>query len=182
MSNSQHLTPNNVTPTMVLSDTDANVMEVPEFPARNGPQRLVAAATPQPKRRQKVILEPGHSPLDWARLKSSGKNLRGVAELKRYTLDEVREHRTQEDAWTILNGKVYNMSAYVKFHPGGKYNLEALQTRRRICSSLIGGIPGIKDIMRIAGRDGTKLFMMTHSWVNYEFMLDACLVGFLAAE
>jgi hypothetical protein len=54
----------------------ANVMEVPEFPARNGPQRLVAAATPQPKRRQKVILEPGHSPLDWARLKSSGKDLR----------------------------------------------------------------------------------------------------------
>lgn len=98
MSNSQHLTPNNVTPTMVLSDTNGmfitgmgrhhgrvcinislhadNVMEVPEFPARNGPQRLVAAATKQPKRRQKVILEPGHSPLDWARLKSSGKNLR----------------------------------------------------------------------------------------------------------
>ncbi|KAG2177079.1 hypothetical protein INT43_007735 [Umbelopsis isabellina] len=159
MSDSQHLTPNNVTPTMVLSDTDANVMEVPEFPARNGPQRLVAAATPQPKRRQKVKLEPGHSPLDWARLKSSGKNLRGVTELKRYTLDEVREHRTQDDAWTVLNGKVYNMSAYVNFHPGG-----------------------VKDVMRIAGRDGTKLFMMTHSWVNYEFMLDACLVGFLTAE
>ncbi|KAM3582463.1 hypothetical protein VKS41_005107 [Umbelopsis sp. WA50703] len=144
---------------MVLLDSDANVMEVPEFPARNGPQRLVAAATPQPKRRQKVILEPGHSPLDWARLKSSGKDLRGVAELKRYTLEEVREHRAQDDAWTVLNGKVYNMSAYVKFHPGG-----------------------VKDIMRIAGRDGTKLFMMTHSWVNYEFMLDTCLVGFLAAE
>lgn len=51
-------------------------MAVPEFPARNGPQRLVAAATKQPRGRQKVILEPGHSPLDWARLKSSGKDLR----------------------------------------------------------------------------------------------------------
>lgn len=51
-------------------------LPVPEFPSRNGPQRLIAAATKQPKRRQKVILEPGHSPLDWARLKSSGKDLR----------------------------------------------------------------------------------------------------------
>ncbi|CAO3599256.1 unnamed protein product [Absidia cylindrospora] len=49
---------------------------VPEFPARDGPQQLAAAATPQSKRRQKVMLEPGHSPLDWARLKSSGQDLR----------------------------------------------------------------------------------------------------------
>ncbi|CAO3674881.1 unnamed protein product [Umbelopsis ramanniana] len=149
----------NLTPTMTLSDTDANTTDVPEFPARNGPQRLVAAATKQPKRRQKVILEPGHSPLDWARLKSSGQDLRGVAQLGRFTLTEIKEHRTENDAWTALNGKVYNMTSYVKFHPGG-----------------------VKDIMRIAGRDGTKLFMLTHSWVNFEFMLDACLVGFLVPE
>ena len=56
--------------------------------------------------------------------------------------------------------------------------------------------------MRAAGRDGTKLFsaqyllyhnmsfsdrprfisVATHSWVNLEFMLDACLVGFLVQE
>jgi hypothetical protein len=54
----------------------ANTTDVPEFPSRNGPQRLVAAATRQPKRREKVVLEPGHSPLDWARLTMSGKDLR----------------------------------------------------------------------------------------------------------
>jgi hypothetical protein len=88
----------NLVPTMTLSDTDgmlemrcryllnqlltqpcpfsANTTDVPEFPSRNGPQRLVAAATRQPKRREKVVLEPGHSPLDWARLTTSGKDLR----------------------------------------------------------------------------------------------------------
>ena len=52
--------------------------------------------------------------------------------------------------------------------------------------------------MRVAGRDGTKLFCeflffridymtenalaLTHAWVNADFMLDACLVGFLVPE
>lgn len=51
-------------------------LDVPEFPSRNGPQRLVAAATKQPRNREKVMLEPGHSPLDWAKLTNSGQNLR----------------------------------------------------------------------------------------------------------
>jgi hypothetical protein len=37
---------------------------------------LVAAATKQPRNREKIRLEPGHSPLDWAKLVSSGKDLR----------------------------------------------------------------------------------------------------------
>ncbi|KAL0084941.1 cytochrome b5-like heme/steroid binding domain-containing protein [Phycomyces blakesleeanus] len=130
--------------------------DVPEFPSRDGPQRLVAAATKQPKNRQKVRLEPGHSPLDWARLKSSGKDLRGVSQLSRYTLDDIKRHNTLADAWTAIQGKVYNITPYLKFHPGG-----------------------VKDLMRIAGKDGTRLFMLTHSWVNTDFMLDACMVGFL---
>ncbi|CAO3628270.1 unnamed protein product [Cunninghamella blakesleeana] len=129
---------------------------VPEFPARDGPQQLAAAATPQSRRRQKIVLEPGHSPLDWAKLKSSGKDLRGVPQLGRYTLEDIKKHSTKEDAWTALHGKVYNITPYIDFHPGG-----------------------VKDLIRIAGRDGTKLFMLTHQWVNAEFMLDACLVGFL---
>ena len=52
--------------------------------------------------------------------------------------------------------------------------------------------------MRAAGRDGTKLFGLyfvklkknrshfltatTHGWVNVDFMLDVCLVGFLVPE
>lgn len=81
------------------------------------------------------MLEPGHSALDWARLKSSGQDLRGVDQLGRYTLEDIRQHRTLEDAWTAIQGKVYNLTPYLKFHPGG-----------------------VKDLMRCAGKDGTKLF------------------------
>jgi cytochrome b involved in lipid metabolism len=59
----------------------------------------------------------------------------GVPQLGRYTLEDIRQHRTPDDAWTAIQGKVYNMTPYLKFHPGG-----------------------VKDLMRCAGRDGTKLF------------------------
>lgn len=36
--------------------------------------------------------------------------------------------------------------------------------------------------MKAAGRDGTKLFMEVHPWVNWENMLSSCLVGVLVAE
>ncbi|KAH7930697.1 hypothetical protein BV22DRAFT_1139150 [Leucogyrophana mollusca] len=91
-------------------------------------------------RRERVALAPGIGPLDWASLKSSGEDLR-------------------ENAWTAINGKVYNITPYLPFHPGGD-----------------------KELMRVAGRDGTKLFSLTHAWVKADFMLDACLVGFLVSE
>ncbi|EIE91857.1 hypothetical protein RO3G_16568 [Rhizopus delemar RA 99-880] len=139
-----------------MNNSSDQGLRVPEFPARNGPQRLVAATTKQPRLREKVILEPGHSALDWAKLKSSGKDLRGVPQLGRYTLEDLKEHKTQEDAWTAIQGKVYNITPYLKFHPGG-----------------------VKDLMRCAGKDGTRLFMLTHSWVNTDYLLDQCMVGFL---
>jgi len=34
-------------------------------------------------------------------------------------MDEVRKHKTEGDMWTVLKGRVYNISPYMKFHPGG---------------------------------------------------------------
>ena len=53
----------------------------------------------------------------------------------RVTPSELREHRTREDAWSVFSGKVYNITPFLPFHPGGE-----------------------KELMRVAGRDGTKLF------------------------
>jgi cytochrome b involved in lipid metabolism len=47
----------------------------------------------------------------------------------------LKTHNRKEDAWTAINGKVYNMTPYLPYHPGGE-----------------------KELMRVAGRDGTKLF------------------------
>ncbi|CAE6427592.1 unnamed protein product [Rhizoctonia solani] len=111
------------------------------------------------KARAKVALAPGHGALDWADLKSSGVDLRGVTELQRVTPSMLKEHRSRDDAWSAFGGKVYNITPYLPYHPGGE-----------------------KELMRVAGRDGTKLFATTHAWVNLDFMLDGCLVGFLVPE
>lgn len=34
-------------------------------------------------------------------------------------MEEVKQHKTDEDAWTVLRGRVYNISPYIRFHPGG---------------------------------------------------------------
>ncbi|KAJ6513084.1 cytochrome b5 [Mycena sanguinolenta] len=124
---------------------------------------LVPTTTTKPpkpsKKREKVALTPGHSPLDWAALKSSGADLRGVDTLMRIPPSVLKQHRSKDDAWTAINGKVYNITAYLPFHPGGE-----------------------RELMRVAGRDGTHLFASTHAWVNADFMLDTCLVGFLVPE
>ncbi|RPD60165.1 cytochrome b5 [Lentinus tigrinus ALCF2SS1-6] len=114
---------------------------------------------PQPAKKGKVALAPGHGPLDWANLKKSGQNLRGTDSLLRVTPSMLKEHRTRDDAWSSFSGKVYNITPYLPYHPGGE-----------------------KELMRVAGRDGTKLFALTHAWVNIDYMLDECLVGFMVSE
>lgn len=47
----------------------------------------------------------------------------------------LKQHNKRDDAWSSFNGKVYNITPYLSFHPGGE-----------------------KELMRVAGRDGTKLF------------------------
>ena len=94
-----------------------------QFPLPGSPQRIRSPLTPlqkATKQRRKVALEPGHSALDWARLKSSGVDLTdGARGMRKITMEEVQRHRTKADAWTVLGGKVYNITPYLKFHPGG---------------------------------------------------------------
>jgi hypothetical protein len=83
-----------------------------------------------PKRR-KVILGPGCSALDWAKLKSTIPS-QGFRKIRP---SELKLHNTKQSAWSAFNGKVYDMTPYLRFHPGGE-----------------------DELMRVAGRDGTKLF------------------------
>ncbi|KAL7754294.1 hypothetical protein RI367_000275 [Sorochytrium milnesiophthora] len=134
-----------------------NTLLSPAFPSLSSAQRV---SSPLSQARQKVALAPGHSPMDWAKLQSSGTNLtNGVMPGGRYTMAEVAKHKTEQDAWSVINGKVFNISPYLKFHPGG-----------------------VKQLMRAAGKDGTKLFMSIHSWVNADKTLEACFLGYLVPE
>ncbi|KAI9706715.1 MAG: hypothetical protein M1836_003725 [Candelina mexicana] len=125
---------------------------------------LPSSMTQKPvKPRQKVLLSPGHSPLDWARLQKSGADLRGISTPRLIPVPPslLRKHngRKGNDAWSVWQGKVYNITPYRLFHPGGE-----------------------NELMKAAGRDGSKLFMEVHPWVNWENMLGQCLVGVMVEE
>jgi cytochrome-b5 reductase len=105
--------------------------------------------------RKKVPLGVGYSAMDWARLSRSGTDLSGTGgRLYRVTMDEVAKHKSVDDAWTVIRGRVYNLTAYLKFHPGG-----------------------VDELMKAAGRDGTKLFDHKHAWLNAESLLAGCFIG-----
>ncbi|KAI8835558.1 hypothetical protein BC829DRAFT_406318 [Chytridium lagenaria] len=155
-----------------LGDESEEVLN--QFPMLNGPQRAAKIPTPSivspiassstapsiARGRKKVPLEPGHSSLDWSRLKSSNTDLRGVPRISRYTPSEIALHKKRDDCWMAIAGKVYNVTHYMKFHPGGQGQL-----------------------MRGAGKDATELYFKVHPWVNHENILgEQCLVGYLIPE
>ncbi|CAG5132607.1 unnamed protein product, partial [Candidula unifasciata] len=86
--------------------------------------------------RKRITLAPGHSLMDWIRLGRTRGDLSGVGSNKiNVTAGELAVHNTQKDLWMALRGKVYNMTPYMEYHPGG-----------------------IDELMRAAGKDGTLLF------------------------
>ena len=75
------------------------------------------------------------------------------------TPSELKRHNQRSDAWTSLQGRVYNITPYLEYHPGG-----------------------VPELMRAAGRDGTDLFFKTHAWVNVDALLDSAVVGVLVPD
>ena len=67
---------------------------------------------------------------------------------------ELAEHKSEFDCWTAYNGKVYNITQYMHYHPGG-----------------------VKYLMAGAGKDCTKEFDKFHRWVNIDNILAKCYVG-----
>lgn len=114
---------------------------------------------------RRAVLDPGYSPLDWAALTTNPKNtLRGAnlpPTLIRVTpsMLKTQNGRKGRDVWTSYQGKVYNITPYVPFHPGGK-----------------------GELLRGAGKDSARLFLDVHPWVNWDAILGECLVGILVSE
>ncbi|KAM0712731.1 hypothetical protein Q7P35_000178 [Cladosporium inversicolor] len=130
------------------------------MPNRGPPANSQQRAGASNNGRGKILLSPGHSPMDWAALARNG-NLAGVPTLQRVTPSQLKTMtgRKGKPAWSSYQGKVYNITPYLPFHPGGE-----------------------PELMKCAGRDGRKLFMEIHPWVNWEGMLGSCVVGILVGE
>jgi cytochrome b involved in lipid metabolism len=64
-----------------------------------------------------------------------------------YTEEEIAKHTSDEDCWTILNGRVYDITEYAKFHPGGR------------------------KIFLGKGKDCTELYNKYHHYVNAAMLI-----------
>lgn len=82
----------------------------------------------------------------------------GSAEpLPQYTLAEVAKHCTREDAWIIIDERVYDVTRFVDRHPGG-----------------------VGPLVNLAGKECTDVFANYHAARVYEKMLPAFLIGEMA--
>ena len=62
-----------------------------------------------------------------------------VTEQKTYTLEEVAAANNKTKCWSVINGTVYDLTAWISEHPGGE-----------------------KRILSICGKDGTAAFDGQH--------------------
>ena len=95
---------------------------------------------------------------DWTRLLSSANDLaqRKGQPIRRIRWDEIRQHNTIHDGWIVLKGKVYNISPYLSYHPGGE-----------------------SIIAKVLGKDVTQLYDKYHRWVNEDGLVGKLLIGYL---
>lgn len=112
------------------------------------------------KSRKKVSLGKGYSLMDWIRVTRENPNIAGnYGVMRKITPEEMALHNKEDDCWMALFGKVYNVTPYMKFHPGG-----------------------IDELMRGAGANSTDLFNEIHPWVNLQGMLEKCIIGTLVTN
>ncbi|KAL8741346.1 MAG: hypothetical protein Q9190_006037 [Brigantiaea leucoxantha] len=150
----------------------ASTLRTPLSRSSIAPSSLAPTSSTLPSAKRpsrKVLLDPGHSPLDWANLVNNPATttlLRGPdvpSHLIRVPPSLLRYHngRKGKNAWGVWQGKVYNLTPYMKFHPGG-----------------------VDELMKGAGRerDAERLFLEVHPWVNWDGILGECLVGILVGE
>jgi cytochrome b involved in lipid metabolism len=118
---------------------------------------MASDITAPSKSREKVALKPGFHLSNW--VKKLDGFPRPTVPLRKIPMAEIKLHNTEEDCWTIINGKVFDITEYIQYHPGG-----------------------VKKLMMGAGRDCTALFNKYHAWVNIGAMVGKCCVGTVGEE
>jgi len=78
------------------------------------------------------------------------------ATMKEYTMSEVEAHNTREDAWIVVNDKVFDVTSFQKIHPGGK-----------------------QPLIEYAGKDATEVFYSLHRSEILDKYMEKLCVGTL---
>lgn len=67
--------------------------------------------------------------------------------------EELSLHNKPDDAWISIERNVYDITDYIRRHPGGKI------------------------ILKYAGKEGTNAFNKHHHWVNHKYILKERYIG-----
>jgi cytochrome b involved in lipid metabolism len=79
---------------------------------------------------------------------------------KTYTMEEISKHNSRESCWSVIRGKVYDLTNFIYKHPGGA-----------------------DKILKICGKDGTDLFVKMHGGrKNPEEILKSFEIGVLKIQ
>eukprot|EP00927_Polykrikos_kofoidii_P065017 TRINITY_DN60815_c0_g1_i1.p1 TRINITY_DN60815_c0_g1~~TRINITY_DN60815_c0_g1_i1.p1 ORF type:complete len:515 (-),score=50.75 TRINITY_DN60815_c0_g1_i1:113-1657(-) len=100
----------------------------------------------------------GGSQLQFMHLMNANKGAQLPAGV-RLDREEVARHTRPGDCWTIYQNKVYDVTLYMDFHPGGR-----------------------DQLMLGAGQDCTQEFTRVHPWVSFDGMLGKLCLGKLEAD
>lgn len=95
--------------------------------------------------RSKVALRKGFGLSDWTRLVQKSNDLAQLKgqPLRRIKWKEIEQHDSIHDGWLVIRGKVYFISPYMAYHPGGE-----------------------KILRKVLGKDATEQYDKHHRWVN----------------
>lgn len=78
-----------------------------------------------------AIMYNGHSMSNWlAKLDSIV-----PVDCSTYEMDTIAQHHAKDDAWIVLYGRIYDITPFIKYHPGG-----------------------IEPLLQYAGRDASLAF------------------------
>ncbi len=99
---------------------------------KNTDNSPISTSTQQVETVQKPVLETGTQQKETPPVKEVVK--------KTYTLADVAKHNKSTDCWQIIDGKVYNVTSYIPYHPGGP-----------------------EKVIRECGKDSTKIFDLQHN-------------------
>lgn len=112
--------------------------------------------TQTPNEKPKYTDSHTHGGNQMAYLKKSEKLKRTKAEETFITREEVAKHNKRDDAWVIFKDKVYDVTLYLDYHPGG-----------------------VDILLDHAGEDVTEFVYEYHPWVNVQAILQNVFLGYV---
>lgn len=142
--------PNNACLRIVASNSNSIPPAIPGKPVVSS-----QIVPPKPQKQTGRFQKKGGSHLQFVQMMNANKN--PVVQLPKgtkLTIEEVARHKSPTDCWTIFQGRVYDVTMYLDFHPGGK-----------------------KKLMQGAGKDCTKVYNKIHPWISIDGLLAKVCLG-----